>query len=898
VALTPGTRLGPYEVTAQIGAGGMGEVYRATDTNLKRVVAIKVLPASVAADAERLARFQREAEVLASLNHPNIAQIHGLEKSDGTTALVMELVEGPTLADRIAQGPIPIDEALPIAKQIAEALEAAHEHAIIHRDLKPANVKVRSDGVVKVLDFGLAKALEPAGSVLDASQSPTITSPAMMTGVGVLLGTAAYMSPEQARGKEVDRRADIWAFGGVLYEMLTGRPAFPGADVSEVLAGVIKSEVAWNVLPPNTPGKLRALLRRCLQKDPKQRLRDIGDARLEIEEMFVSSLDEVRVFEAPPRSRRRVAVAIAALSLTTAATAVAVWGVLRPDAPRVSRLMIAPSASYRLSITGDGRSVAVSRDGNRVAYVGDNGTLLLRPVDQLDPAILVREDSPVAPFFSPDGRWVAYFSGNRGVRKVNIDGGPTVLVSKSDSARPGGGTWAEDGNVVFATTNGATGLHVVHPDTTVPKVLTVPDRQRGEADHLWPEFLPGGGAVVFTITSTDGRLDSSQVAVFDLRAGTYKTVVPAGSHAHYVPTGHLVYNASGTLRAVRFDLDRLEATGRSVEVASGVLTTSLGAAEFDVAANGTLVYVPGKVVEGARRELVWMGRDGKAERIDAPVRAYIYPRLSPDGTRVLLDSRDQDNDIWLWDLRRETLTNLTANPALERFPLWTADGKQFIFVSDRDGASAIYRQAANGTGTAERLSEGTDVQQTPNAISADGKQLVFDRSGDLFTLALDGSRRVSPLIQTPLDEGRAALSPDGRWLAYHANEGGRPEVFVRPFPSVDTGKLQVSKAGGVQPWWGRTGSELFYFTLAGMLMSMTIGGSPTPTSGTLVSVFDAGSFFFQPNGTAAATFDVSPDGRRFLMIKQVASTDATSAPREIVLVQHWLEELKRLVATK
>ena len=894
--LQPGTRLGPYEVVSALGAGGMGEVYRARDTRLKREVALKILPDSFAADPERLARFQREAEVLASLNHPHIAGIHGIEEANGIRALVLELVEGPTLADRITQGPIPLDEALPIARQMAEALEAAHEHGIIHRDLKPANIKLRPDGTVKVLDFGLAKALDPAPSAVDVSQSPTITSPAM-TRMGVILGTAAYMSPEQAKGKPLDKRTDIWAFGCVLYEMLTGARAFHGEDVTDTLAAVLHGQPDWSALPPNLPAPIAVVLRRCFEKDRRKRIGDVATALALVDDAggLTGAGSLGTVGQAPVASWRRAGIAAAALVLVGAASGAAVWIAMRPSSERVSRLTIAPDAAHTLAVTGEGRNVAISRDGNRVAYVGGNGTLLVRSLDQLEPTILVRQDNPIAPFFSPDGQWIGYFPANRNLRKVQVAGGPSVELSRSDSARPGGATWADDGTVVFATTNRSSGLQIVSPGTTVPKILTTPDRQQGEADHLWPEFLPGGRAVLFTITAASSVAESAQIAVFALDTGSYKTVLPGGSHAHYVPTGHLVYSAAGALRAIPFDLDRLQTTGVAVPIVSPVLSTSAGAADFDISADGTLVYVPGGVATGQQRELVWVGRDGKTEPLGAPTRAYIYPRLSPDGTRVLLDIRDQDNDIWLWDLRRKTLTNLTRNPALDRFPVWTSDGRQFVFVSDRDrGMSAIYRQSADGTGDAERLSDGSAEQQTPNGISADGKQLVFDRSGDLMLLALDGSRRVSPLVQTMFSEIRASLSPDGRWLAYHADESGQFEIYVRPFPAVNTGKAQISTAGGIQPWWSHKGDELFYIAQTGALMNVQVGSGQSWSASPPTVVSDTALPF---NPTAAATFDVSLE-RRFLMIRPVTSPDQASLPPGMVVVQNWFEELKRLVPTK
>jgi serine/threonine-protein kinase len=761
--------------------------------------------------------------------------------------------------------------------------------------------------VVKVLDFGLAKLLErPAGAghyANDLTASPTLTSPAVATGAGIILGTAAYMSPEQARGKTIDRRTDTWAFGCVLYEMLTRRRAFEGEDVSDTLAAVLRGEPDWPALPPSVPAPIAALLKRCLQRDRRDRVGDVATA-LTIAEDAVSLSRGASPAGGPGTERagwRVAGIAAAKAVLIAAVSGTAVWMAVRPDPPRVSRLTITPPPTHALTLNGQGRNVAISPDGSRIAYVGPGGTLLVRKLDELEPVVLVRGDGPVAPFFSPDGQWIGYFPSNRNLRKVQVTGGPTVEIGRVDNASPGGATWAENGAVVFATTNRLTGLSLLAPGAAGPTVLTVPDRKRGEIDHLWPEFLPSGRAVLFTIRPASAAPGAYQVAVLDLDTKRYTVVVPGASHAHYVPTGHLVYAAAGGLRAVRFDADRNEPIGDSFALMLPVMTNQEGAADFDVASDGTLVYVPADVAVGQQlaldRSLVWVGRDGKAEPIGAaPTRTYQYPRLSPDGSRVLLDIRDQDNDIWLWDLQRQTLSNLTANPALDRFPVWTPDGRHFIFVSDRDGGMfAMYRQAADGTSAAERLSDSTVVQQTPTAVTPDGRQLVFDLSDDVMTMALDGNRRFTALVQTPFAERRAALSPDGRWLAYHADDSSRIEVYVRPFPAVNTGKAQVSTAGGVQPWWSPTGSELFYFSPSGELMRVPVKGGSTWSAGVPTVLFDARSFLFNPIGTAASTLDVSADGRRFLMIRSAGASAATDAsPATMVVVQNWFEELKRL----
>jgi len=904
MSLTPGTRLGPYEVAAQIGVGGMGEVYKATDTNLKRAVAIKVLPASVAADAERLARFQREAEVLAAFNHPNIAAIYGLERSGATTALVMELVEGPTLADRIAQGAIPLDEALPIAKQIAEALEAAHEQGIIHRDLKPANIKVRPDGTVKVLDFGLAKAMAPVGaSAANASMSPTITSPAMMTGVGVILGTAAYMSPEQARGKAVDKRSDIWAFGCVLYEMLTGRRAFMGEDVSETLATVLKGEPDWTAFPADVPPVVCTLVQKCLNKAHAGRLADISTVLFVLDDSTGLAARAVagvaRDAPRPPRWHR-AAVPLVALILGSVLSGAVVWFTTRPSAPQLSRLMVTPSPMLALTVSGSSRDLAIAPDGTHIVYVGTGGTqMFLRAMDQLEPTPLTGLGRPVDPFFSPDGNWIGFANSNVDLRKVSVTGGPPVTLCPLDSAQSRGATWAEDGTIVFAT-SGPTGLQKVSADGGTSMVLTTPNRERGEADHLWPEFLPGGHALLFTITQAAGGTDDGQVAVLDLRTGTQKTLLRGGTHAHYVQSGHLVYAAAATLRAVPFDPDRLQVgTTPPVPVLSQVATTGAGGAEFDVSRSGTLVYLPGGV-QTVARTLVWLDREGREELIKAPARAYQYPRLSPDGTRIALDIRDQDNDIWIWNTGRETLTRFTVDPALDRFPVWMPDGRRLVFTSDRRGVSNLFSQAADATETAQRLLESAEVQ-VPMSVSPEGRRIVirqgFGNTTDLMTLNLEGDRGTEALVKGAFFNDNGMISPvEGRWLAYNSNESGQFEIYVRPFPNVNAGHWQVSTSGGVQPLWARNGRELFYVTPTGDVMGVHVGAGPGWTTSAPAKVITANGYYYGGQG-AAATYDVSPDGRRFLMIKQ-RDPQAETTPTSLVVVQNWLEELKRLVPTK
>jgi hypothetical protein len=915
LALTPGTRLGVYEVTAQIGVGGMGEVYRARDTKLGRDVALKILPDAFAADPDRLARFQREAHVLASLNHPHIAAIYGLEEGRAGTVpafLVMELVEGEDLAQRIVCGALPLDEALPIARQICEALEAAHEQGIIHRDLKPANIKVRSDGTVKVLDFGLAKALDPydrdGANVgrpfrgADAANSPTITTPVMMTGAGMILGTAAYMAPEQARGKAVDKRADIWAFGCVLYEMLTGTRAFAGDHVSEVLASVLAREPDWTLLPSNLSPAVGTYIRRCLHKNTKQRIADAQDIRLALEGAFDTEIPQTGAPVVVP-VWRRVALASAAALLAGAGVATTLmWFATRPVPLRVSRLPIAFSPATTLTVSGSGRDLAITPDGSRVVYVGNNGTqLFVRALDALEP-LAVFTGAPNSPFVSPDGHWIGFVDAVGVVlKKVAATGGPAVtLAAFAEPLR--GATWGPDDTIIVATGNPATGLQRVAAAGGPATVLARPDRAAGELNYVWPELLPGGRAVLFTITALTGGLDAAQVVVLELQTGKRTVLVRGGTHAHYVPSGHLVYAAAGTLRAVAFDLTRLETHGTPVPVVSDVVTTRAGGVDAVVAGDGTLAYVSGSAaVLGAPRTLVWVDREGRETPIPAPPRAYVFPRLSPDATRIAVFAQDREADIWLWDLARTTLTQVTFGPGFDSFPVWTPDGRRLIFTSDRAGARNLFWQASDGTGAVEPLSESPNGR-APVDVSPDGRRLIFTETfpktgDDVMQMTLDGTHRVTPVVQSSSGERNGVVSPDGRWLAYEANDLGRFEIYVRPFPDVDSGHWIVSTAGGTRPLWARSGQELFYVSPTGALMRVGVERGPawgvtTPT----VAVKEG--YLMSPVFTQGRTYDIAPDGQRFLAIKEGGGANQAAAPRSLIVVLNWTEELKRLVPTR
>jgi len=886
ISMNRGTRFGSYEVAALIGIGGMGEVYRASDTNLKRDVALKVLPESLVNDANRLARLQREAEVLASLNHTNVAQIYGLERSDGRTALVMELIDGPTLAERISEGALPLREALNVALQIAAALEAAHARGIVHRDLKPANIKLKSDGSVKVLDFGIAKSLDVRS--VSGPHQPALTAPAM-TEVGVILGTAAYMSPEQARGKAVDTRADIWAFGCVLYEMLVGRRAFDGEDALPQERGP-----DWGSLPKTLSPVVRTYLERCLQRDPRQRVQAIGDVRLALEGAFDTVVSPTVAPGVTAQWRRVVLACAAAMAASGAIAGSLTWIATRQPPPRVSHLQIASTGVSEVSVGYNDRSMAITPDGSRLAYVGNNTTqIFVRALDTLSP-VAVFTGRPAGLFASPDGQWIGFRDGPGRLKKVALAGGPAVTLATLDAAQPSGATWGPDDTIIVASEDVATGLQRVSASGTV-EVLTRPDAAQGEADHLWPEMLPGGRAVLFTITALTGGLDAAQVAILDLETGSRQILFRGGSHAHYVRSGHLIYGQEGALRAVAFDLARREIRGTPATVVPSVVTSSRGGVHAVVARDGTLAYLSVGGTAGTLRTLVWVDRLGIETPIGAPPRPYFLPALSPDGARVAVFANDQENDLWLWDLSRSTLSRLTAVPGRDVLQVWTPDSRRVIFSSERTGGRNLFSVAADNAGAVERLLESPNTQYAM-AVSPDGRQLIFSEETpqtdiDLMALELDGTRRVTALLQSRFVERNGALSPDGRWLAYEADDSGRFEIYVRPYPDVTSGVSVVSTNGGTKPIWARSGQELFYVSSTGALMRVGVGRGPSWSATTPSMVVKEG-YFTNPDWWGRS-YDVSPDGSRFLMIKE-GGPDGTAPLPSLVVVQHWFEELKRL----
>ena len=907
--LTPGTRLGPYEIQSTVGMGGMGIVYRATDTALGRSVAIKVLPDAFVHDAERLARFEREARTLAALNHPNIAHIYGLETSTGVHALVMELVEGPTLAERIAQGAIPVEEAIVIARQMAEALEAAHEQGIIHRDLKPANVKVRDDGVVKVLDFGLAKALEPAGTIPSASQSPTITTPAM-TQAGVILGTAAYMSPEQAKGRTADKRSDIWAFGCVLYEMLTGKRAFDGEDIADTLAAVLRGDADWAALPREVPPSIVTLLKRCLEKDRRRRIADIAAAQFVLAEQGAPTVPaSPATTELKPQLGRNHVTLVTAVLLTAILTIAVVW-LLRPRAaaspPLVRFNFSLPEGQQFTGITR--QVVAISPDGTQIVYTANN-RFYRKPVDELESQVIPGTDLLVAnnPAFSPDNHWIAFHAtSDSTIKRVPLAGGsPTTIVQSSSMT---GMSWSE--GIVFA--RASEGIFVVSPNGGKPEQIV---RLENDEAAWGPQILPNGNAVLFTVaknrSSAADRWDNAQIVVQSLTSRERKTVVEGGSDARYLPSGHLVYAVSGSLFAVRFNLSTRTTAGERVPILAGVRRSvgfNSGTAQFSVSDTGSLVYVPGSLNTAAnQRTLVISDQSGTTTSLKLTPGAYVHPRVSHDGARLAVGTDDgQEANIWIYDLAGTSAIQRLTLEGRNRYPVWSADGQRVAFQSDRQGDQGIFWHRADGVGAVERLTTAPqNASHIPESFSPDGKHLLFTelKGGNyiLHDLTMDNKTTAAFGNVKSTEPTGAVFSPDGHWVAYASTARARelysPDrgIFIQPFPA--TGAIyQIPKVRiDYHPTWSPDGKTIFYVaSVAQPLVAVAVRTQPSVTFGSPTQLPQT-----VPRPTllsgAFRGYDILPDGRLIAVIPGSDQEAAGALRPEIRVVLNWFEELKRLV---
>jgi serine/threonine protein kinase len=872
--------IGGFEVLSMVGRGGMGEVYRARDKKLKREVAIKILPEEFSCDSDRLARFQREAEVLASLNHPNIAAIHSLEEAEGSRFLVLEFVEGETLAERIARGAIPVEEALHIARNICEALEASHEKGITHRDLKPANIKLTPDDKVKVLDFGLAKAIEhpPSGTAL--SNSPTLVGTATTT-AGVILGTVAYMSPEQAKGKAVDRRADIWAFGVVLYEMLAGRMLFSGESASETMAAVITQEPDWTALPANVSVRVRNLLRHCLIKEPRNRMQAIGDVRIAIEEIQSGTEVDSGVPQTKTRLRSKVWVAMAAALLVT--TIVFAWLSLvyyknRATPPEIIFEVSTPS-------TSDPISFAISPDGRRLVFSAlneRNSQLWVRPLDSVNAQPLAGTDGASYPFWSPDSASIGFFADVKLKRIDIVNGAPQVLADSGGK----GGSWNRDGTILFTP----------QPPTAILKVpatggepVAVTRLEPGQTSHRFPQFLPDGQHFIYFAQGGS----SQGIYVGSLDGASSKRLTSADAAAVVSPAGFLLFVRQTTLFAQAFDFKRQELSGNPFSVAEHEALDQSGTNVAGISANSSIVAYRSES-PGLSRQLTWLDRSGKTMgTIGVPDTAGLSEvELSPDGKRVAVDRTVAANtDVWLMDAALGVPTRFTFDASNDLRPVWSPDGSRIVFSSNRKGVYHLYRKLSNNAGTDELLLE-SDEFKTATDWSADGRFLLFRSVGpttgyDLWVLPLSGDKTPFPFLKTPFDERDGQFSPDGKWIAYQANDSGRFEIYVRPFPGPG-GKFQISSNGGVQPRWNKNGKEIFYVSLDSKMMAVPVNLQPDGLSlekGTPEALFPVRIALgpLPPPGNPKQQYAVSSDGQRFLVN---LNADVTAAS-PITLIYNW-----------
>jgi serine/threonine-protein kinase len=901
-----GTTVSHYRITAKLGAGGMGEVFRAEDTKLGRDVALKVLPPSFASDPERLARFEREARALAAFSHPNIAGIYGFEDAGDRRFLVMEVAGGQNLAERLSRGPLPVEEAVRIALQVAEALEVAHEKGIIHRDLKPGNVMVSPEGRVKVLDFGLAKALGvhplSGGSDANLTASPTLA----MTQAGVLLGTAGYMSPEQARGKAVDRRSDIWAFGCVLYEMLAGQRAFDGETVTDVLGAIVHKEPDLARLPATVPARLRQLLQQCLQKDASRRLQSIGDARVALQEWLENpKAPEPTMILAAPAGRRWLP--------WTAAAAALLLGLAAGAALFRRPALEEPVRRFEVNVTKDavfsrlGSGLVASPDGRAIAYTtgleGQKQKLVVRPLDRFQETVLVEGEGPTGPyhpFFSPDGAWIGFVTRTE-LKKISVTGGAPITLATLDRSR--GASWGPDGTIVFAPSV-FSGLVRISSNGGQAQPLTTLDKAKDERTHRWPQWLPGGKAVLFSSQSGDtSSFDTGTIEVVRAGTGERKVVHRGGYYARYVATGHILYVLKGTLFAVPFDAGKLETTGSEMPVLEGLETNPAeGSAQYGVSENGLLAYLD-DLPDISPFTIVSVDRQGRSEPLWSEPGIYGTPRLSPDGRQLAVSlQRDEIWNVWTYDLERDVAARVTFGKRYDADPVWSPDGRFLAFESEVDGKDGVFRKRADGTGDAEPLlAPGKLTFPAPCSWSPDGKNLIVQSAGeggrtDLWILPAGGNADPQPFLKSPYQESFGHFSPDGRWVAYESDETGRLEVFVTSFPPGG-GKWQISDGGGAQPIWSGDGRELFFRTEDGILSVRAVAEGQTFRASKPEPVF-RGAFLGGLRGVTLPGFsfpdyDVSGDGRRFVMFAGGAEKRPTTQAK---VVLGWFDELRRLTA--
>jgi eukaryotic-like serine/threonine-protein kinase len=907
MAILPGRRLGPYEILSAIGAGGMGEVYKARDTRLDRIVAIKVLPAHLADRAELRERFDREAKTIASLNHPHICTLYDTGHQDEIDFLVMEYLEGETLAQRLLKGSLPIQQVLQYAIEISDALDKAHRKSVTHRDLKPGNIMLTKSGT-KLLDFGLAKLTQVAAPAnVPLSDLPTAKDP--LTAQGTILGTLQYMAPEQLEGKEVDGRTDIFAFGAVVYEMATRKRAFEGNSQASVISAIMSSDpVPMTSLQPMTPPALSRVVTRCLAKDRDDRWQTARDLEVELKWIaeggsLAASLPTAPASGFRALGRRELIIGAGTLLSGAAIAGVAAWNLKPSPAPppeAVTRTTINLPPGQQLAGLESGHAVALSPDGTQLAYVARQGStqqLYLRAMDSMESKPIQGTEGAFEPFFSPDGQWLGFFTAGK-LMKVPVSGGASLPLVNASFAR--GASWGSQGIIAFVPTT-VSSIQQVPDSGGAPQPLT--RLAKGDVAHRWPEFLPGGKAVLFATVINGIITTNSLISVQSVGTGERRILIHGGTNPRYARSGHLIYVQAASLMAVPFDPKQLTATGAAVPVVEGVLQSSIinGDAQYSISATGSLVYVSGGAQSGAQSRLVWVGRNGAEQPLAAPAHTYLAPRLSPDGRDVAVAIMEREAQVWLFDLSRETLTRLTFEGNVNINPVWTPDGKRIAFESNKEGPLSVFWQLADGSGGLERLTA-SEYIHAPVSWSPDGQVLSFIEVNpttglDIWMLRLGdppaGSgtvRKAQPFLRTSFDEGAARFSPDGHWLAYISDESGRYEIFVQPYPGPG-GKWQISTEGGMDPVWNHNGKELFYRN-GDKMMAVDIDTQPNFLAGKPRVLFEGR---YQPAPFPIANYDVSPDGQRFLMLKP--SEQELAAPTQINVVLNWFEELKRRVPT-
>jgi eukaryotic-like serine/threonine-protein kinase len=900
MAIVPGRRLGPYEILFAIGAGGMGEVYKARDTRLDRIVAIKVLPTHLADRAELRERFEREAKTIASLNHPHICTLYDTGHQDGVDYLVMEYLEGETLAQRLLKGSLPLEQVLQDAIEISDALDKAHRKGITHRDLKPGNIMLTKSGT-KLLDFGLAKLAQDAAPVTPESQMPTMKD--AITAQGTILGTLQYMAPEQVEGKldQIDARTDIFAFGVVVYEMATGKKAFEGKSQASLMAKILETDPPpISMLAPMTPPALDRVVKKCLAKDSDKRWQSASDVCDELrwiaETGSQASLSPSVPARKPLFASRTAMIALAGIVLGAAVATIGLWNRKPPSAPQlVSRFVLPLPAGQNLEGVAGGipHSLVVSPDGSQIAYVAlRDGTdqIFLRSIDSLESRAVPGTEVASLPFFSPDSQWLGFFTSDLKLEKASVSGGPPVTIcdlgpylAQGSQGYAFGAAWSSRGEIIVGSYFGL--LEVPDSGGALKPLSGI---QRGNDGYFWPQFLPGGTALLF-VTGTRGN---PQIAVYSMQTGKSRMLV-TGSDPAYSPTGHLIYSQAGALMAAPFDSQRLEVTGPATPVVQGLTEYSANgqttpSADFSVSANGTLVYAPG-VARNTPLRMVWVSRNGAAQPLSAPARVYVQPRISPDGRKIAVGVSEKDSQIWIYDVAQGAFNRLTFQGTNNLVPLWTPDGKRVAYISNQAGQRNIFWQFADGSGGLERLTTSPNLD-IPNSFSPDGKLLAFSETTpsagyDILLLGL-ADRKPRPFLQTPHNEAVPLLSPDGRWMAYVSDESGRNEIYVVSFPGPG-GKWQISTGGGREPAWNRNGRELFYRN-GDKMMAVEINTQSGFSAGTPRVLFQGP---YQTLTASTPNYDVSADGQRFLML------EPTEQPAQINVVLNWFEELKQKVPT-